>query len=67
MVMEYAGEELFNYIVTKGKGGASMLGSGAVPSLMEEIDGRGRGETVLPADDWSYRILPSASYRAPRS
>lgn len=23
MVMEYAGEELFNYIVSKGKGGVS--------------------------------------------
>ena len=42
MVMEYAGEELFNYIVTKGKGGASMLCSSAVAVLMEEIDGRGR-------------------------
>lgn len=25
MVMEYAGEELFNYIVAKGKGGVSGL------------------------------------------
>lgn len=24
MVMEYAGEELFNYIVQKGKGGVSL-------------------------------------------
>jgi hypothetical protein len=25
MVMEYAGEELFNYIVAKGKGGVNMM------------------------------------------
>jgi hypothetical protein len=28
MVMEYAGEELFNYIVAKGKGGVRSIASG---------------------------------------
>jgi len=27
MVMEYAGEELFNYIVAKGKGGVGLINS----------------------------------------
>jgi hypothetical protein len=32
MVMEYAGEELFNYIVQKGKGGVSATATHAQPS-----------------------------------
>lgn len=31
MVMEYAGEELFNYIVAKGKGGVRYSGVRSAP------------------------------------
>jgi hypothetical protein len=56
MVMEYAGEELFNYIVSKGKAGVSGTTTskeGAYP----HVDGRGRSQAILPANDRSYRIL----------
>lgn len=39
MVMEYAGEELFNYIVSKGKGGVRRISSEADP-LLTEADAR---------------------------
>ena len=66
MVMEYAGEELFNYIVAKGKGG---VWEPSLPkeSLIQSIDGRGRGEAVLSADDRGYRVLSPTSYRSPGS
>lgn len=48
MVMEYAGEELFNYIVANGKGGVS---AGVQPrASLIKADERERGPPLLPAD-----------------
>jgi carbon catabolite-derepressing protein kinase len=66
MVMEYAGEELFNYIISKGKGGVSYTSRTETLANLD-IDARIRSQAVLPADDRSYRVLSQTSYCSPGS
>ena len=59
MVMEYAGEELFNYIVAKGKGGVSwailILLSKLTPIQMREDEARRFFQQIIGAMEYCHR------------
>jgi hypothetical protein len=60
MVMEYAGEELFTYIVETGKGGVSP--GVATPKRILITDARTGCPQTIPTNDCRYRILSQAQY-----
>jgi carbon catabolite-derepressing protein kinase len=60
MVMEYAGEELFNYIVQKGKGGVSHLlafvsGGYIADDQMGEDEARRFFQQMIGAIEYCHR------------
>jgi carbon catabolite-derepressing protein kinase len=67
MVMEYAGEELFNYIVANGKGGVSSLYDRRTRKAEPRTDAGRIGQALLPADYRGYRVLSPPQDRPSRS
>lgn len=69
MVIEYAGGELFNYIVEKGKVGMTESGENGKTSdggSAASLDARIRSSPVLPANHLRYGVLSSARDSASR-
>lgn len=54
MVMEYAGEELFNYIVAKGKGGVSCCVTGEANCQMKEDEARRFFQQMICAIEYCH-------------
>lgn len=54
MVMEYAGEELFNYIVAKGKGGVSWTTSDRSDRQMKEDEARRFFQQMICAIEYCH-------------
>lgn len=57
MVMEYAGEELFNYIVSKGKGGVSdpSARDARADTQMSEAEARRFFQQMIGAIEYCHR------------